>query len=222
VRRASGSARVSACFREVGSDAPWYPPCLDRARLARAEPCNHEDSHSPGPGGKGCVVRCRVAAFLVAAAVAAFVPSTAAAQEPAAGLTVTRDHAVALAAFAQPVSLDLRQLDFRTPDVVERSGSSRLVTSLMISTIVVQALDVHSTYQALGAGAVEANPVMAPLAGNRAAFVATKAAVTTATVLAAHHLARRNKVAAIVALVAINSAYAFVIDHNYRVARGLR
>jgi hypothetical protein len=120
------------------------------------------------------------------------------------------------------VSLDLRQLDSRPAAVPVRREASRLFTSLLVSTVVVQALDVHSTYQALGRGAAEANPVMAPLAGNKAAFVATKAAVTTATVLAARHLAKRNKVAAIAALVAINSAYAFAIDHNYRVARGLR
>jgi hypothetical protein len=100
--------------------------------------------------------------------------------------------------------------------------SSKLFSSLLVSTVVMQALDVHSTYRALGQGAVEANPVMAPLTNNKAAFIATKAAVATATVLATRQLAKRNKVAALATLVAINSAYAFVIDHNYRVARGLR
>jgi hypothetical protein len=163
----------------------------------------------------------RVVVVLLAAA-AALVPSSAGAQEPAAPVAVQRDVAAALAAFARPVPLDLRQIDFRPAAVPVRRESSRLFTSLLVSTVVVQALDVHSTYQALGRGAAEANPVMAPLAGNKAAFVATKAAVTTATVFAARHLAKRNKVAAIAALVALNSAYAFVVDHNYRVARGLR
>ena len=40
--------------------------------------------------------------------------------------------------------------------------------------------------------------------------------------LAAHNMARTNKVAAVATLIAINSAYAMIIDHNYRVARNLR
>jgi len=159
----------------------------------------------------------RFVAF-VFAAVLACLPSPVAAQE---SLAVNSDFSSTVAAFAQAAPLDARQLDFR-PSVGLRPGHSKLLSSLMVSTVVLQALDVHSTYQALGQGAVEANPVMAGVTGNKAAFIATKAAVATATVLAAKHLGRRNKVAAIATLVAINSAYAFVVDHNYRVARGLR
>jgi hypothetical protein len=151
-------------------------------------------------------------------AVAAMLPLRAAAQEP---IVVQRDAQVAIAAFARPTVLDARQLQALAP-VPPMERSSKLFSSLLVSTVVMQALDVHSTYQALGQGAVEANPVMAPLTNNRAAFIATKAAVATATVLATRQLAKRNKVAALATLVAINSAYAFVIDHNYRVARGLR
>jgi hypothetical protein len=83
-----------------------------------------------------------------------------------------------------------------------------------------QMLDVHSTLSAFRAGAVEANPLMEGVTRNRAAFFAVKAAVATSTVLAARQLSKRNKVAAIVTLVAINSAYAMVVNHNYQVARG--
>ena len=160
----------------------------------------------------------RVVAVVFAAA-ASILPSAAAAQGSIA--VQAFDISATVAAFAQPTSLDARQLDFQGP-VAPVAGRSSLLSSLLVSTVVLQALDVHSTYRALDRGAVEANPLMAGVTGNKAAFLATKAAVATATVLAARHMGKRNKVAAIATLIAINSAYAFVVDHNYRVARGLR
>ena len=161
----------------------------------------------------------RRAVAVVFAAALSILPSAVAAQESIAVHTV--DVRTAVAAFAQPTSLDARQLDFQLP-VAPGSSRSGLLSSLLVSTVVLQALDVHSTYRALGRGAVEANPLMAGVTGNKGAFIATKAAVATATVLAARHMGKRNKVAAIATLIAINSAYAVVVDHNYRVARGLR
>jgi hypothetical protein len=92
--------------------------------------------------------------------------------------------------------------------------------SLYASTAAMQMLDVHSTISALDNGAVEANPLMKNMAGNKAAFVALKAGVAVTTILATRNMAKRNKVAAIATLVAVNAAYAFVISHNYKVARG--
>jgi len=159
------------------------------------------------------------------AAAVAIVPSAVAAQELIAANTSNLGATIAAFAqptsFVQPAAIDVRQPDFQAP-VAPMSGRSRLFSSLLVSTVVMQALDVHSTYRALGQGAVEANPLMAGVTSNRGAFLATKAAVATATVLAARHMAKRNKVAAIATLIAINSAYVVVVDHNYRVARGLR
>ena len=107
------------------------------------------------------------------------------------------------------------------PPVYRRPGSSMLLNSLYASTIAMQALDVHSTLSAFRAGAVEGNPMMAGVTKNRAAFMAVKAGVAASTVLAARQLAKRNRVAAVVTLVAINSAYAFVVNHNYKIARGI-
>jgi hypothetical protein len=101
-------------------------------------------------------------------------------------------------------------------------GSSRLLNSLYASTAVMQALDVHSTLSVLGNGGVEANPMMSGLTRNKAAFIAVKAAVATSTILATRQIAKRNKVAAVVTLVAINSVYAIVASHNYRVANSLK
>jgi len=102
-----------------------------------------------------------------------------------------------------------------------RSSASGMMP-FYVWTAAMQALDVHSTYAALDRGAVEANPLMGGMAGNKAAFIAMKAGVAATTIFATRNVARRNKVAAIATAVAINSAYAFVVSHNYRVARGLK
>lgn len=178
-----------------------------------------QDSQWARQGPEGLFML-RYAAVAVLAAAAAALPARASAQEPI--LVAGVDVGVSVSAFAQPATLDARRFDIQRVAAPPMGGRSALLSSLLVSTVVMQALDVHSTYSALGRGAAEANPVMAGLAGNKAAFVATKAAVATATVLAARHVGKRNKVAAIATLVAINSAYAFVVDHNYRVARSLR
>ena len=117
---------------------------------------------------------------------------------------------------AQQPRLQLAQ-DFSRP-----SDSRALFTSLYVSTAALQALDVVSTVRALNAGAVEGNPMMSPLTRNKAAFIAVKAGVAASTILAARSMAKRNKVAAIVTLAAINSAYAMVVSHNFRIANGIQ
>jgi hypothetical protein len=101
-----------------------------------------------------------------------------------------------------------------------RTGSTALLNSLYVSTAAMQALDVHSTLAAFRAGAAEANPLMADIAKHRGPFVAVKAAVAASTILAARQIAKRNKVAAVMTMVAVNGAYAMVVRHNYKVARG--
>ena len=54
------------------------------------------------------------------------------------------------------------------------------------------------------------------------AFVALKAGAAAGLIFAGHRLARHNKFHAVVALVAIDSAYAIIAAHNYRVANRLR
>jgi hypothetical protein len=101
-------------------------------------------------------------------------------------------------------------------------GGRALMGSLYASTAVMQALDIHSTLKGLDRGAVESNPLMAGLTSNKAAFIATKVGVAAGTILAARHVAKRNKVAAALTLVALNSAYAVVVSRNYKIAGGLR
>jgi len=95
---------------------------------------------------------------------------------------------------------------------------SNFLRSLYVTTATMQALDVHSTFAALNRGGGEANPLMNGLTKNRVAFGAVKAGVAATSIYAAHRLGKHNRVAAIALLIGINSAYAAVVSHNYRVA----
>ena len=169
----------------------------------------------------------RLVAALVIAGLC-FVPGVASAQEARPEDAVVRrlDLTPTLVNTAvPPVLLGAAQLPSLTrPVTFERPSnrSSVLLFSLYASTAAMQALDVHSTMTALGQGAVEANPLMKGLARNKTAFIAMKAGVAASTILATRNMAKRNKVAAIATMVAINSAYAMVVRHNYKVARNQR
>jgi hypothetical protein len=93
---------------------------------------------------------------------------------------------------------------------------------LYASTVLLQALDVHSTLRVLGHGGGEGNPLMQGVVSNRGVFVAAKAGVAAASIFAASRIAKRSKVGAIITLVGLNSAYAFVVSHNYKLANELR
>jgi hypothetical protein len=103
-----------------------------------------------------------------------------------------------------------------------RNWTSSLVIAMEATTLVTQALDVHSTMKALDAGAVEANPLMSGVVKNKAAFIGVKAAMGAGLMYATHKMAKRNKVAAILTAAAVNSAYLFVAHHNYKLADSLR
>lgn len=123
---------------------------------------------------------------------------------------------------SMPTFASTEQLPTRLPAEMRRSGPDAMMTSLYVSTAAMQALDVHSTLKAFSTGAVEANPLMTGVTKNPAAFIALKAGVAASTIMAARQMAKHNKVAAVVTLVAVNSVYAMVINHNYKVARGLQ
>lgn len=165
----------------------------------------------------------RFAAAIVVAAVSALPPftATAAAQES----TTTSTVATSLAASVATVNFTEEQSVPQAPRDIRRRGRSwttPLLTSLQAATVVTQMLDVHSTMQAMKRGAVESNPMMGGLVQNRAAFIGVKAAMGAGLVYVTHKLAKDNKVAAIVASAAINSAYLMIARHNYKVAAGLR
>jgi hypothetical protein len=125
-------------------------------------------------------------------------------------------------AVVPPVIIAGDQLPSEFRGLTPKSRASSWLMGLYASTAVMQALDVHSSLTAFRAGAVEANPLMVGPTRNTMAFIALKAGVATGTVLAARNMAKTNKIAAIAALVAVNSAYAMIVNHNYQVARGRR
>lgn len=126
----------------------------------------------------------------------------------------------AFAAASAAPRLSAEQIQRALPQpIYRRDRPSTLMTSLYASTVAMQVLDVHSTLAALSAGGIETNPMMQEVTGNPAMFMAVKAGVAASTILAAKQLSKHNKMAAVVTLVAINSAYAMVVSHNYRVAQ---
>lgn len=91
--------------------------------------------------------------------------------------------------------------------------------SLYASTVAIQGLDAVSTFRALDAGAVETNPLVSWATPSRPGFLALKMGIASAAIYSAHELSRRHKVRAMIALVAMNSAYAALAAHNYTIAR---
>ena len=160
-------------------------------------------------------------AFAAVLALPSFIAS-AAAQEPTAQTPIV---ATSLAASMANVSFTDDQSVPQAPRDIrggDRSWTTPLLASLQAATVVTQLLDAHSTVQALHAGGVEANPMMGGLVQNRAAFIGVKAAMSAGVVYLTHRISKDNKVAAIVASAAINSAYLMIARHNYKVAAGLR
>jgi hypothetical protein len=88
--------------------------------------------------------------------------------------------------------------------------------------VTLQGLDVHSSVTVVDRGGRETNPLLAPLVNRPAAFVALKVGATAGTIFVAEKLRRRSRVGAIVFMVALDSAYATIVAHNYRVAHRLR
>ncbi|HUF47563.1 MAG TPA: DUF5658 family protein [Vicinamibacterales bacterium] len=166
------------------------------------------------------VVRYALAQELSGDSRLAFVPASMLApivvpRVPEANLPAAPDDAVVPEIqVAVPIVEPYRRLD--------RGSDSAVLTSLYATTAIMQALDVHSTLRALDRGGVETNPMLSGLTGNKAAFVVVKGAVAASSIFAARRLAKRNRVAAVATLVAINVAYGLVAHHNYKVAARLR
>lgn len=90
---------------------------------------------------------------------------------------------------------------------------------LYVSFAALQALDAHSTLAGVRDGRTEANPFMAPVAGQPALLIGAKTAASVGTIALSERLWRRHRTAAIVLMVAVNLAHAAVVAHNYRQLR---
>ena len=106
--------------------------------------------------------------------------------------------------------------------VAQAISRPAVLTALYASYSALQAYDVYSTRQALARGAREANPLMQGVVGNTGAFVALKAGIGAATIVAAERLWKTNKPAAIGVMIAGNSVAAIVAARNARTLGQLR
>jgi hypothetical protein len=82
-----------------------------------------------------------------------------------------------------------------------------------------QAWDYYSTSSALKAGAREANPTTAAFVGSKGSLLGLKLATTASTIFFAERAWKKNRLAAVVMMTAINGATAAVAVHNMRNAR---
>lgn len=96
-----------------------------------------------------------------------------------------------------------------------------ILPALYATLGMMQVWDVYSTRAALQAGAREANPAAAPFTGNAASMLGMKAVTTAGTIFFAERMWKKNKIGAVMMLVAINGATAAVSMHNMRNAKRL-
>jgi len=161
-----------------------------------------------------------VAAFLVIGSFAGF--SNAHADERADNTAVLSQ--ASLAALMQPVTMaDASSFPVKlvAPRPTLKTGASAATIGMgavYASTVMMHILDIDSTTKALKRGAVESNPIMRGVVNNRGAFIATKAAIATASLYATHRMAKNNKLGAVLASTAINSAYLMIVKNNYKIA----
>jgi Domain of unknown function (DUF5658) len=140
-------------------------------------------------------------------------PSTLAAPNGAGGLAGSGAFIPTLAAGAA------KSVSLFPPVPAPPSRRPAALVPLYISLASLEALDVHATFDALGRGGVEANPIMRPLIGSPAAVVAVKAALTGVMIASSEKLWKKNRAAAVLLMVGMNGAYAAVVAHNYSIAR---
>ena len=138
---------------------------------------------------------------------------------PVAPLTL----APAATAAELPAAAAGQQPSFGRESFEGRGRRPSLLPMLYASQVALQALDAHSTYQAIGRGAHEANPLMKGVVGNKGAMLAVKAGVAASTIFLAERMWKRgNRVGAIATMLVVNGVTAAVVANNYRVASGLR
>ena len=87
---------------------------------------------------------------------------------------------------------------------------------LYLTSLTLHSLDMHSTWQARDLGHREANPMLQNATDHQ--MIGAKMAASAVTVLVAETLWRRNRVASVVLMTAVNVALAGVVANNYHIA----
>lgn len=106
-------------------------------------------------------------------------------------------------------------------DYTPKVDRPAILPALYATLGVMQAWDIYSTRAAIQAGAREANPTAAAFTGSAGSMLGLKAATTASTIFFAERMWKKNKVGAVVMMVAINGATAAVSMHNMRNAKKL-
>jgi hypothetical protein len=114
-----------------------------------------------------------------------------------------------------------------TPDLAPRTtfhvGRPGLLPALYATSAALQGYDAYSTLNALKGGAHEANPLMKTVVKNPAMFVAMKAGMASASIMAAESLWKSNhRMGAIGLMVASNVMMGVVAAHNSHVLATVR
>jgi hypothetical protein len=158
-----------------------------------------------------------IAGAIIALMLGSVVP--AAAGEPQ-SLGPALDASIAAAALA-PLAGDI---DWSMPAVhIGAPKRGGLLPALYTSLAALNVYDAYSTSTALSAGARELNPLMKPIAANRAVLWAVKGGVTASSIVLAEGLWRsHHRVAAISSMVISNGVMAIVAAQNARVLGGQR
>lgn len=97
-----------------------------------------------------------------------------------------------------------------------RPERPRALVPLYVTFAALQALDVHSTMHAVNGGARESNPVVRGALDSPAQMILMKTATAAGVVVLTERLWRRNRTAAVITMIALNSAYLTIAAHNYR------
>jgi hypothetical protein len=103
------------------------------------------------------------------------------------------------------------------PSPRAQSDRPKSLLPLYLSFAALQALDAHSTLEAIDNGHGERNPLVSTFTTTPGAMVGLKLASTAGTIYLTERLWRKHRGAAIALMIAVNGAYAAVVAHNYRV-----
>ena len=112
---------------------------------------------------------------------------------------------------------------FTRASFTPRAKRPLALPALYAAQAALQALDAHSTYAAINRGAVEANPLMKGVVGNKGGMMAVKAGVAASTIWMAERMWKKgNRAGAIATMLIANGVTAAVVANNYKVASSLR
>jgi hypothetical protein len=156
-------------------------------------------------------------ATILGAALAAPAFAADADQTTAPALTISPATVAAAGAVSTAANADFAtrsDFNYRRPSILP---------ALYATSAVLQGYDAYSTLNALNGGAREANPLMTSVVKSPTAFVAMKAGVTMASIMAAEQLWKGNhRMGAVGLMVASNVMMGMVAAHNSHVLSTVR